>query len=80
MALPRPECPLSTHLRARFAHFEIFRVWTEWPDYTALRDPRSKAVCTKCGMIGADARELGMNAPGKRAAYSGDSDERNRLR
>jgi hypothetical protein len=25
-----------------------------WPDDTALRDPCPKAVCTKCGMIGAD--------------------------
>jgi hypothetical protein len=27
-----------------------------WPDETALRDLCPKAVCTKCGMIGADVR------------------------
>ena len=27
-----------------------------WPDETALRDLSPKAVCTKCGMIGADVR------------------------
>jgi hypothetical protein len=27
-----------------------------WPDETALRDLCPKAVCTQCGMIGADVR------------------------
>ena len=27
-----------------------------WPDETALHELRPKAVCTKCGMIGADVR------------------------
>jgi hypothetical protein len=27
-----------------------------WPDDTAIRDLCPKAVCTKCGMIGADVR------------------------
>jgi hypothetical protein len=27
-----------------------------WPDETAVRDLCSKAVCTRCGMIGADVR------------------------
>jgi hypothetical protein len=27
-----------------------------WPDETVLLDLRSKAVCTKCGIIGADVR------------------------
>jgi hypothetical protein len=27
-----------------------------WPDETAVRDLCPKAVCTKCGMIGADVR------------------------
>jgi hypothetical protein len=27
-----------------------------WPDDTAVRDLCPKAVCTKCGMIGADVR------------------------
>ena len=27
-----------------------------WPDETAVRDRCRKAVCTKCGMIGADVR------------------------
>ena len=27
-----------------------------WPDETAVRDLCRKAVCTKCGMIGADVR------------------------
>jgi hypothetical protein len=35
-----------------------------WPDDTAVRDLCPKAVCTKCGMIGADVRpeDVGFGA------------------
>jgi hypothetical protein len=35
-----------------------------WPDDTAVRDLCSKAVCTKCGMIGADVRPDWTQRPG----------------
>jgi hypothetical protein len=30
-----------------------------WPDDTVLLDPDRRAVCTKCGIIGADGPRLG---------------------
>jgi hypothetical protein len=34
-----------------------------WPDDTVLRDLDKRAVCTRCGMIGADVRPDWMQRP-----------------
>ncbi len=36
-----------------------------WPDDTAIRDLCPKAVCTKCGMIGADVRPNWLKRAGR---------------
>jgi hypothetical protein len=34
-----------------------------WPDDTVLLDLDRRAVCTKCGITGADFRRIEVNAP-----------------
>jgi hypothetical protein len=38
-----------------------------WPDDTALKDLRPKAVCTKCGLMGADVRPDWLRKSTRRA-------------
>jgi hypothetical protein len=39
-----------------FCHHSATVDADRWPDETAVRDLCPKAICTKCGMIGADVR------------------------